>query len=283
MRNRAFGVEIECGYDGDGNRIEPPDCICEWDEDGDLIVGDHCQRCCGCWEGSDEGSDEGVDFATELLYANGFSHWAEQNIHSDGSGVEIPSPILCGREGLNELRRVMALLRDNGFYTSEEDGLHVHHDAPEFVEDDSLVARLVELWEENLPVIDRFVADYRQGGNYWACNSYQREDSYAHSWARFKETKSLGDIRLDKFRSLNVTALDEHGTVEFRLHEGTLNFDEAAAWIHFGQEFLESAKRTRNVVTCANVIDLLRFTRTSPSTTRKLVTKASGRREHAYA
>jgi len=278
MRNRAFGVEIECGVDHYG---DPPDHECEeWDDElGEMVQVEveHCVACCGCWQDDEDG---GPEFARKLLWENGYRDWADQNIHNDGSGVEIPSPILEGRRGLDELGEVMALLRRNGFYTTPEDGLHVHHDAPEFVENDTLIAHLVELWEENLPVIDRMVAPNRRGGDYWACNSYATR--HPSMWESFKQNKSLDNLSLDKFRSLNVTSLYEHGTVEFRLHEGTLDFNEAASWVMFGQEFLELAKRKREVVTCASVIDLLRVTRTSPKSTRRLVEKAS-RKEHAYA
>lgn len=295
MRDRAFGVEIECGYQYEGNGDCPCECVCETchlceygcdetlEEDEECSCECECYECELCRYGCEADHESyGCESAAQLLIEHGFREWVE-DIHGDGSGVEMPSPILHGREGLNELRDVMKLLRDNGFYTTNADGLHVHHEASDFAADESLVARLVELWEENLPVIDRFVASYRRGGSYWACNSYQQP--YSHSqeaWARFKASKSLGDLSRDKFRSLNVAPLSHMGTIEFRLHEGTLDFNRAAAWIHFGQEFLEAAKRTRNVVTCASVIDLLRFTRTSPSTTRTLVAKASGK-EYAYA
>src|SRR5690348_13321616 len=101
MRDRAFGVEIECGFNGDGPG-EPPDCICVYDEEvGEYVpeYGDHCVACCGCWE-SDE-SSLGCEEAARLLSNNGFDEWTYE-IHPDGSGVEIPSPILRGVEGLHE-------------------------------------------------------------------------------------------------------------------------------------------------------------------------------------
>jgi hypothetical protein len=34
-----------------------------------------------------------------------------------------------------------------------------------------------------------------------------------------------------RYRKLNVWAFDAHGTVEFRLHQGTLNAERAVAWV----------------------------------------------------
>lgn len=270
MRDRAFGVEIECGAPEAAYECT---CECTCEEDQEFACS-YCDWGCDC--DSREGS--GCEYAYNLLRDNGFHDWLD-DIHEDGSGVEIPSPILRGREGLIELRRVMELLSSHGFWTDHEDGLHVHHDAPEFVEDDELVVRLVELWEENLPVVDRFVSSDRRGGDHWACNSYQYAERYYQRadgpWSKFKQSKRLDDLNVDKFRSLNVTALREHGTVEFRLHEGTLDFKQALAWIHFGQAFLDMAKRRKTIITCAAPLDLLKAARVSPSATRSLLTKAA--------
>ncbi|MDE2098603.1 MAG: amidoligase family protein [Patescibacteria group bacterium] len=285
MRDRAFGVEIECGYE----REEYRDCDCECTcytcdfcesgcqeslgPDEECNCNCECEECSLCQYGCEENHGSyGCEVATTLLANNGFDDWLD-DIHEDGSGVEIPSPILRGTEGLRQLRAVMELLRTNGFSTGSGDGLHVHHDAPEFVDDDTLTARLIELWEENLPVIDRFVSPLRRGGTYLMCDSY-RSTYRAQQWASFKRSKSLGDLGLDKFRSLNVTPLRHYGTIEFRLHEGTLDFDQASAWIHFGQSMLEMAKRRRTIITCAEPLDLLRAARVSKRSTEQLLAKA---------
>lgn len=295
MRDRAFGVEIECGYNGSER-----ECTCECTcytcsfcnygceetlaEDEECTCECACEPCDFCHDGCSCGRDyryNGCDVAYDLLATHGYMDWLG-GIHEDGSGVEIPSPILKGSAGLRELRSVMELLRTNGFYTTGADGLHVHHDAPEFVGNEELTAHLVELWEENLSLIDNFVSYRRRGGRYWACHSYKVVSP--RRWEDFKATKRLGALDQDKFRSLNITPLQWHGTIEFRLHEGTLNFAEAAAWIHFGQSFLDMAKRRRSVVTCDSALDLLKLSRTSKRATQTLLAKADNNKEaYAYA
>lgn len=299
MRDRRFGVEIECGYDGRG--IDERECTCEcWCEDErrymrsqneyrggtysqEQIDDFECDVCRGGCEGCYENSSyyEGCEIACNLLYDNGFSHWTD-DIHEDGSGVEIPSPILQGREGLRELQRVMELLSSNGFNCSTADGMHVHHDAPEWVEDESLVAHTIELWEENLPLIRRFVDPYRTTSS--MCASYTGEDprygpdSYQQRmWEEFKQTKDVSKMR-DKFRALNIGHLSHTGSLEIRLHEGTLDFQKAAAWIRFGQGFLNFALKTYKrgqVITCESRTELLRSARVSSTTRRRLM--AAGR------
>jgi hypothetical protein len=219
--------------------------------------------------------------AKELLRDNGFKSWADMYIHQDGSGTEIPSPILRGAKGLLELKKVMELLVDNDATVTAEDGLHVHHDAPEFVDDDDLTMKLVETWSANREHISKFVSEYRRG-NYWAC--------YADYWNEHKiaQIKS-GSIYRDgddayknkpkyfseRFAALNISSLDEHGTIEIRQHEGTLNFNHAAAWVYFGQAFLETVKKRKTILTCADSAQLLSRTKTAKVASLVLMDKVA--------
>lgn len=293
-------MEIECGYSGDGPQRE---CVCEcWCEDErsyfrtqneyyarnypdqglpysqatiDEFECDPCRGICdGCNSDYDDDSPA-CEVACSLLYDHGFAEWTE-GIHPDGSGVEIPSPILQGRGGLRELAQVMELLRNNGFDTTSSDGLHVHHDAPEWVEDELLTAHTVELWEENLPLIRRFVDPNRTHNS--MCASHRGEGPYdseyqRRRWEEFKATKSLGNVS-DKFRALNIRHLSYTGSLEIRLHEGTLDFEKAAAWIRFGQGFLDFALKTYKrgqLITCESRTELLRNARASSTTRRRLM------------
>jgi hypothetical protein len=300
MRNRTFGVEIECGYNGSGNGSE---CTCECycdeyrccycmygceeslGEDEDCSCECNCEQCHFCANGCDgecdgayRGSEgPGCEVAVNLLEHNGFGHWTA-DIHNDGSGVEIPSPVLSGHTGLRELRQVMELLNSNGFHTTRSDGMHVHHGAGEFAEDERLLATLIELWEENVEHIERMVDPYRRqghSGHSW-CG---RRSTSTESWPKFKETKNVAELPGGRYYSLNTSGLQYgRNTVEIRLHEGTLDFQKAYAWIHFGQSFLEWAKlmhKRNNIVTCASAGELLRLTRTSQKSKRTLLSVAA--------
>jgi hypothetical protein len=49
----------------------------------------------------------------------------------------------------------------------------------------------------------------------------------------------------DRYRSLNLTAFAQYGTVEVRQHEGTLDSNKILAWVQYGQTVIESAKMRR--------------------------------------
>lgn len=234
MRDRAFGVEIECLFPGGPYR------------------------------------------AAQLLERSGFEEWAQGDIHQDGSGTEIPSPILRGAAGFRELQAVMALLRDNGATTTRSDGLHIHHDAPEFIEDDELVERLLITWAENQEVLSEFVAPYRRD-DYWACSLMtpdrikQMKDNLERYKASTLNTRQSWNPKTQQYErrpwklkdmagraTINVSSLDEHGTIEFRQMEGTLDFATAKSWIMFGQAFLDSVKKRKRPFVCADAATLMK-------------------------
>lgn len=207
MRERKFGVEIECGLRGGPRRAE------------------------------------------NVLAAGGMGHWNEGHIHMDGSGVEIPSPILQGRKGLMELKRVYELLQEAGAYVTASDGMHVHHDAPEFVNNKNNVERIVETWAANVTNINKLVHHSRR--NNGACHNGWTEDSIKH-------LKENGETVYHWHRgALNISSLTEHGTIEFRQHEGTLDFNIAAAWIRFGQAMMDSVLRRKSFLTTCETPEVL--------------------------
>lgn len=221
--NRTFGVEIECGHD---NR------------------------------------SEAINIARDLLRKAGLHDWLD-GIHWDGSGCEIPSPVLEGAYGFEVLEFVMNMLVENGFWTSASDGLHVHYGADDFAADPSLVAHAVELWEENDPLIRQFIERDRRSSS-WAKSRrvYHGEDK----WAAFKRTKDVRCVTEGRYYAFNTTRITNPrpgraSTIELRLHEGTLDFHKAAAWIKFGMKFLDFAKHTYTrgeIVTCSSRSALLK-------------------------
>ena len=199
----------------------------------------------------------GISGVGDLLWENGFreewcgirsSYYGERQysrIGWDGSEVELKTPILRGKKGFDDLKAVVKLLYDEGCYTTEEDGLHVHHNAPEFVNNKPLVIKLLRSWKNNEQHICDFIDQERVG---WSleydgpCPSFPRDkiDEFENSnratfgsWERY---------------NLNVNALTKHGSVEFRLHEGSLFWDEIESWIRFGQYFLNGVLQRKNPI-----------------------------------
>lgn len=183
----------------------------------------------------------------------GASNWGN-NVGHDGSGIEVRSPILQGKDGFKQLETILHFLREDcGGYVTRSDGLHVHHDAPEFVGDFDAIVRLVKSWSANQEVIKQMVHPAR---TYAACPRWTRDYITALEQVAQANPAQLIQQRWGR-RALNIDSLREHGTIEIRQHEGTLDFDKAKSWIEFGQHFIESALNRKRPIPCADAPDVL--------------------------
>ena len=72
---------------------------------------------------------------------------------------------------------------------------------------------------------------------------------------------------------LNLASLQRHGTIEIRLHEGTLHFPEAKSWIEFGQGFIERVLR-HQMYDSSTPEKLLEKIRINPDAKERLLNKA---------
>lgn len=231
---RRFGVEIECGMDDGVNQAAD---VFGFDIDGDGYVE----------------------------YEHPSNGWT---LHDDGSGVELGSPPMQGEEGYAAVRWAMDTLKRNGAWVSDYDGLHVHHDAPEFRENIALCVPLLESWLNNEDTIRQFVSPRRH--NRSACPRWRDADiERLHRWAN-------GDEREYYFgrNDLNILSLREHGTIEIRLLEGTLDADVAIAWIQFGQRLIhEVVQEAKPIAPVPSDRDLLSRIKLSPEAKRILIAK----------
>lgn len=217
------------------------------------------------------GTHDSVGKGQKLLADNGFKKWTK-GIHSDGSGCEIRSPILQGKEGLKELKAVMQLLSDNDGVTNSADGFHVHHDCPEFVNDKKLKYHAVASWSNNQELIDKFVNKRRRGDGprgYASCPKFIESDLDA-----IKKTGTWG--RRGAINISNCRPGNSKGTIEIRQHEGTLDYEVAEAWILFGQYFLDAVLKRKRPIPKVDAVDtLLTRVRTPRHATRALKAKAA--------
>jgi hypothetical protein len=205
----------------------------------------------------------------------GFRQWYwDRRMDYDGSDIELKTPRLRGNEGFEKLQCVMETLTANDCITTEADGMHVHHDAPEYISNIDACIQLVKSWKRNSHLIYRFVDSYRLGDGYdeyedvfgyWACPQWKNDEIEL-----FERTRMIPSyVRHD----LNLASLHRHGTIEIRLHEGTLYFPEAKSWIEFGQGFIERVLR-HQMYDSSTPEKLLEKIRINPDAKERLLNKA---------
>ncbi len=237
---RRFGVEIECGMDGGiveaGQLFDFP-----FSEDDD-------------WE-------EYPDFER----GDGWT------IHDDGSGVELATPVLQGESGYRKVREALDKLANAGAFVTDWDGLHVHHDAPEFVENPALCLPLLHSWLNNENTIREFVSPRRHDRG--CCPRWTEHDlGRIEKW--IAGDGASDDIYYAQRNDLNLASLPEHGTIEIRLMEGTLDADVTEAWIKFGQRLIhEVVQEQQELEGVPSGSDLLRRIKLSPDARAILAAK----------
>ncbi|AUR95542.1 putative amidoligase enzyme [Vibrio phage 1.208.B._10N.222.52.A7] len=183
------------------------------------------------------------------------SLWTED---TDGSlrnnGVELISKVLSGYRVSAALRDLTRNLDTQEPVANERTSFHLHLD----VLDLTLLEfrNLVFIMGAYEPLLLQLCAEHRR------CNSFALPLSHApavlkhlhrgmtewsrHDWRHLisHDIFSLGEY---KYGALNFASIGVHGTVEFRMHQGTFNITEIKDWIQTLITFKDWAKRYDNL------------------------------------
>ena len=152
----------------------------------------------------------------------------------DGSvnGAEVVSPILTN-DRLNEVSQVARLLAGNGAKVNATTGYHCHIGVESIASDENqrlnTLANLVVNWYAQHDFIGMLVAPSRLNNRYCKSVSALRAEQNAENI----RNGSISDVGGDRYQSLNLMSYQRHGTIEIRLHQGTLNGTKAVAWAEF--------------------------------------------------
>lgn len=165
---------------------------------------------------------------------------------------EIVSPPLKGEAGLKRVEKVCNILESLGASTNSSCGLHVHVDASDLTfEQMKNIAKGFIKYESTF---DSFVTPERRGSENTFCKSNaSRFESEADAFRQIDATQDLDELITimngkrdaydNRYFKLNMAALWRHGTIEFRQHHGTVNYETIASWIRFCINFVEVAKK----------------------------------------
>jgi len=228
--NRRFGVEIECATD-----------IAR------LIT---------------LAAVQGIQVKQELYNHRTVRHWklvSDRSVmvhHHSLSNIEIVSPPLRGAGGIEQLRAICTILVQIGSKVNQTCGLHVHHDAADVTSPELLL--LAKNYNHALPAIDQLVAISRR----YDVNSYCKPWNHADfTLLNSLDRPNYGNLQRNK--NINFASIARHGTIEFRQHQGTIEFDKILNWVSFGQHMIRAAQagvvvptKTTNYASLFNQIGL---------------------------
>lgn len=157
--------------------------------------------------------------------------------HRNGT-AEVVSPVLTGSDGANELRSVMAILRNANAKVNSSCGMHIHigmnHLTAETQADVILAHQVYN------HAFDAFILETRQQNTFCNKRVWSTAQSLAHAW-----TQGVGGIETsrrwssDRYYNLNIASYYKYGTFEFRMHHGSLNGKNATAWVALHTAFIQ--------------------------------------------
>lgn len=189
----------------------------------------------------------GIDATTDKTYREGTAEWT---VSTDGTikqplPLEIISPPLCGLQGIRQVIRVLYMLKQADVKTDVSCALHVHWNATNF--SGIHLQNLVRLYAKFEPILDSFVDKSRRRDGNQHCRSLLKENSWqwvdelgdnssrAYEVARkFEETQRLTPVTSfpsARHHKLNLCAVNKYGTVEFRQHHSTFDYESVKNWI----------------------------------------------------
>lgn len=179
-------------------------------------------------------------------YEEGYNHTTRNywKVITDSScGYEVVSPVLYGIEGLNELQKVCEALNEVGCEVDIRCGLHVHHD----INDLNLeqIKNIYRIYHKHAEAIEQILPKSRRLG----ARGYAKplDNWMMHLIEQAQLISALQYNLTDRYWALNFTSYTKYGTIEFRQHSGTIDFDKMKNWVLLTHKIVERATSGKKV------------------------------------
>lgn len=153
--------------------------------------------------------------------------------------IECVSPVLSGKSGLKSLENCCKVLNEAGAVVNVSTGLHVHIGAQKL--SDEAYVNVFKNYQKLERVIDSFMARSRRENNSHWCRSLQ---DLALSLCSTK-ADILYSMDYNRYYKVNACSYERHGTIEFRQHQGSTDFEKISNWVNFCAKLVAWSKKNR--------------------------------------
>ena len=190
---------------------------------------------------------------------------------------EIVSPILYGENGFIQLKEILSVLNGVGCKVNYSCGIHVHHDVTDTMvqgkkQSEKFLMNLIKFVakyehliykmvspsrldsrEYSTPVRKDYFGYNREGVNEVSLKRMIREvkrdclRKYRNNDTSIQRGNRSPNVQLNRGCGLNLQNVWTRGSVEFRYHNGSLNFDKIVSWIVFTQAIVNKVEQTKCV------------------------------------
>lgn len=175
-------------------------------------------------------------------------HWKIVNDASvsGSNGFELVSPVLKGNSGIEEVKKVCQVLESLRANVNKSCGFHVHFDARELSINDwkNLYKNYITLENE----IDQIMPASRKGnGNQYCRSMLNKMVSKQSAFSAIEMCNTVSELSRaiannSRYVKLNAESFMRHGTVEFRHHSGTVEFEKISNWVKICGSLIDKSK-----------------------------------------
>ena len=154
------------------------------------------------------------------------------------SPIECVTPILDDNtDGFKSLETCLRVLNNAGASVNRSCGLHVHVGVGEYTAQE--IIRIYKNYQRLEGLIDSFMAASRRGnGCQWAATLQ------GYNFDTCNSTRDLETMmNYDRYHKVNPMAYSRHQTVEFRQHQGSVDYKKISMWVRFCCKLVEWSKK----------------------------------------
>lgn len=185
----------------------------------------------------------------QVVESQGYNHTDSgvAKIVSDGSlsGANTNEVVLPPANDFAALEAFCAALNEAGAKVNRSCGLHVHIDARNM--HPSVAWRVIHNYRLMYDDICHILAPSRINSRWAMLNPEPRGVA---SWC------ALADLQCNsRYYAVNLYAYERHKTIEFRQHQGSVNFDKISRWVEFLQTLVRLSEQNE-VLTSAHISEL---------------------------
>ena len=175
------------------------------------------------------------------------SYWkivTDGSLSGRGQGLELVSPPLKGEDGLLQIKKLMKALDEiGGMSVNRTCGFHVHQDVNDLSHEaiKKVVARYIKLESS----IDELQPESRRGNNNSYCKSLKKwtANAFMKELNSCKSVASMDYLFGSRYYKVNLKSYVKYGTLEFRQHAGTLDYEKIKNWVLLTQHMVTVADK----------------------------------------
>lgn len=156
-------------------------------------------------------------------------------------GFELVSPPSSTFE---DLEKICEVLKTHKITTNKSCGIHVHHEIKELKRQQ--IMRVYEFYNKYESVIDGMLPQERRANSY--CRPINRIiDNVRNCTTKSQLLRDIGGSNSSsyydhsRYYKINLRSFIYYGTIEFRQHNGSIDFEEIQDWILFTHKIVDRA------------------------------------------